>query len=492
MNPVHLSLTEAARLLADRSLSATELTRACLEAIRQQDATLNAFITVAEPQALAAAEQADQQLAKGDAPPLTGLPLAIKDIFCTTDMPTTCGSRMLKGFLSPYESTVTRRLRQAGAVLLGKTNMDEFAMGSSTETSHFGPTRNPWDPERTPGGSSGGSAVAVAAGLALGATGTDTGGSIRQPAALNGITGLKPTYGRVSRYGMVAFASSLDQAGPMTRSVEDAALLLQTMAGHDPLDATSIPEDPPRYADSLERSVKGLKIGLPKEYFPAELTDAIRNPLHEAQELFRRLGAELVPVSLPHTSYAIQTYYILAPAEASSNLARYDGVKFGYRCQQPRDLADLYCRSRAEGFGAEVKRRIMLGTYVLSSGYYDAFYRKAQKVRRLIADDFAAAFREVDVLLTPTAPDVAFRLGEKTDDPVAMYLSDIFTINVNLAGLPALSLPCGLHEGRLPVGMQLIGPPLGEEVLFQTGHAFQRNSDWHRRRPQPVANGAAS
>ncbi|MBF0124351.1 MAG: Asp-tRNA(Asn)/Glu-tRNA(Gln) amidotransferase subunit GatA, partial [Magnetococcales bacterium] len=376
------------------------------------------------------------------------------------------------------------------AVILGKSNMDEFAMGSSTETSWFGVTRNPWDLSRTPGGSSGGSAAAVAARLCLAATGTDTGGSIRQPAALTGIVGLKPTYGRVSRFGMIAFASSLDQAGPMTQTVADAALLLQQMAGFDPLDATSIDAPVPDYQAALANEPRPLRIGLPKEYLQYDaLAPEIAAAMLEAQQLWRDLGVVFQEVSLPHTRYAVPTYYILAPAEASSNLARYDGVKYGYRCDQPQDLSDLHGRSRSEGFGAEVKRRIMLGTYVLSSGYYDAYYRKAQKVRRLIANDFHEAFRSVDLLLTLTSPDTAFPLGARTNDPVTMYLSDIFTINVNLAGLPALSLPCGFDRHGLPIGMQLIGRPLDEATLLQAGHRFQQASDWHRRRPDLTAIG---
>ena len=390
---------------------------------------------------------------------------------------------MLQAFCPPYESTVTRRLKEAGAVVLGKTNMDEFAMGSSNETSFFGPVRNPWDTTRTPGGSSGGSAAAVAAGLCLAAIGTDTGGSIRQPAAMTGITGLKPTYGRVSRYGMIAFASSLDQAGPMTHSIADAALLLHAMAGHDPLDSTSIDSPVPDYRDELTANLKPLRIGIPAEYFAEGLSDSVRKAVEQAIVTFQELGATCLPLSLPCTPYAIPTYYVIAPAEASSNLARYDGVRFGHRCNNPQDLRDMYARSRSEGFGAEVKRRIMLGTYVLSSGYYDAYYRKAQKVRRLIADDFQAAFTQVDLLLTPTAPETAFRIGEKDQDPVRMYLSDIFTINVNLAGLPGLSLPCGFDEHNLPIGLQLIGRPLQEGTLLAAGHAFQQATDWHLRRP---------
>ncbi|MEO5348287.1 MAG: Asp-tRNA(Asn)/Glu-tRNA(Gln) amidotransferase subunit GatA [Magnetococcus sp. YQC-3] len=489
MDLSRLSLAQAAELLRTKTISSVELTRFFLERIEQENPKINAYITVDAEGALAAATAADQRLALGRATALTGLPLAIKDLFCTKGLRTTCGSRMLESFHPPYESTVTRRLREAGAVLLGKTNMDEFAMGSSNETSYFGPVKNPWDLTRTPGGSSGGSAAAVAAGLCLAAIGTDTGGSIRQPAAMTGITGLKPTYGRVSRFGMIAFASSLDQAGPMTRSVLDAALLLHTMAGHDPLDSTSIDQPLPAEWQTLtagqpnNRPMQNLRIGIPAEYFADGLAEPVRRAVEAAMETFRSLGASCLPVSLPCTAYAIPTYYIIAPAEASSNLARYDGVRFGHRCENPADLKDLYARSRSEGFGQEVKRRIMLGTYVLSSGYYDAYYRQAQKVRRLIANDFQAAFTQVDLLLTPTAPETAFRLGEKQNDPVRMYLSDIFTINVNLAGLPGISLPCGFDEQNLPIGVQLIGRPLEEGTILAAGHAFQQATDWHLRSP---------
>ncbi|MBF0178211.1 MAG: Asp-tRNA(Asn)/Glu-tRNA(Gln) amidotransferase subunit GatA [Magnetococcales bacterium] len=487
MEPFRLTLTEAAARLKRREISAVELTQICLDRIAALNPALNAFVTLDAPGALAAAAQANRRLQADDCvTPLTGIPLAIKDLFCTQGLRTTCCSRILRNFVPPYSATVIDRLQAAGAIILGKTNMDEFAMGSSNETSCFGPCRNPWNQERAPGGSSGGSAAAVAGGLCIAALGTDTGGSIRQPASLTGITGLKPTYGRVSRYGMIAYASSLDQAGPMTQTVADAAALLQVMAGHDPLDATSIDQPVPNYADALSRDIRSLRIGIPREYFGAGLNPQVQNAIAVAQEVLQCAGATLVDISLPHTEHAIPTYYIIAPAEASSNLARYDGVKFGHRCTNPADLPDMYRRTRAEGFGAEVKRRIMLGTYVLSSGYYDAYYRKAQKVRRLIAEDFRTAFRQVDCILTPTAPETAFKLGERTDDPVRMYLSDIFTINVNLAGLPGLSIPCGFDDSSLPIGMQLIGPPLGEEVVFQVGHAYQQVTDWHlRKAPLP-------
>ena len=481
-------LKQASEWLHKGEISAVALTRFFLEKIEAEISQhpkdgINAYITVDAEGAMEAARKADLRLAQGDGTLLTGIPLAVKDLFCTQGVPTTCASKMLQHFHPPYESTVTHRLREAGAVILGKTNMDEFAMGSSNETSFFGPVRNPYDRLRAPGGSSGGSAAAMAAGLCLAALGTDTGGSIRQPAALTGITGLKPTYGRVSRFGMIAFASSLDQAGPMTRSVEDAAILLQGMAGHDPMDATSIDAPVPHYQAGLTAGVKGLRIGIPKEYFAEGLADSVRQSVEESIATFQALGAQIVPISLPSTAYAIPTYYVIAPAEASSNLARYDGVRFGHRCENPKDLKDMYARTRSEGFGAEVKRRIMLGTYVLSSGYYDAYYRKAQKVRRRIADDFHAAFTSVDLLLTPTTPETAFLIGEKSEDPVRMYLTDIFTINVNLSGLPGISLPCGFDANNLPVGLQLIGPPLQEQAILAAGHAFQQATDFHIRNP---------
>ncbi|MEO5378111.1 MAG: Asp-tRNA(Asn)/Glu-tRNA(Gln) amidotransferase subunit GatA [Magnetococcus sp. DMHC-6] len=480
-----LTLTQTMHLLQKKEVSAVELTQSYLNRIANLEPHIHAFITVDSQGALQAAQLADTRRTQGDATPLTGIPLAHKDIFCTQGLTTTCGSKMLAQFVPPYDATVTRRLREAGAIILGKSNMDEFAMGSSTETSHFGITRNPWDLNRIPGGSSGGSAAAVAAGMCVAATGTDTGGSIRQPASLTGITGLKPTYGRISRFGMIAFASSLDQAGPMAKSAEDAALLLQVMAGSDPLDATSLPNPVPDYARSLQQTqLQGRKLGLPKEYFGDGLQPEVRTAIEQACAIYKKLGAEIVSISLPHTSYAIPTYYIIAPAEASSNLARYDGVRFGHRCVNPQDLHDLYFRTRSEGFGSEVKRRIMLGTYVLSSGYYEAYYRKAQKVRRLIADDFQQAFTQVDWILTPTSPNTAFRLGEKTQDPVQMYYSDIFTINVNLAGLPALSLPCGMDKEQLPIGLQLIGRPLDEANLLGAAHLFQQETDWHQLRPK--------
>jgi aspartyl-tRNA(Asn)/glutamyl-tRNA(Gln) amidotransferase subunit A len=480
------SLAELAAALRARELSSEELTRTYLERIERLDPGLNSYITVTPELALEQAGAADTALARGEGGPLTGIPLAHKDIFCTDGVATTCGSRMLADFVAPYDATAVARLRQAGAVLLGKTNMDEFAMGSSNETSHFGPVRNPWDPERVPGGSSGGSAAAVAAGLAAAATGTDTGGSIRQPAALCGITGLKPTYGRVSRYGMIAFASSLDQGGTLTRTAEDAALLLGAMAGFDPHDSTSVDVPVPDYAAALGDDLTGLRIGLPREYFGDGIDPEVASAVETALEELRGLGAETVDISLPNSHLAVPTYYVIAPAECSANLSRFDGVRYGHRCAEPRDLEELYKRSRSEGFGAEVKRRIMIGTYALSAGYYDAYYLKAQRVRRLIGDDFRRAFAEIDVIAGPTAPTPAFAIGERVDDPITMYLSDIFTIAANLAGLPGLSLPAGF-SGELPVGLQLIGDHFAEGRLLNVGHRYQQATDWHRRSPPACA-----
>jgi aspartyl-tRNA(Asn)/glutamyl-tRNA(Gln) amidotransferase subunit A len=477
-----LSVSELAAGLRSRRFSSEELTRALLARIARHNGTLNAFLTVTEEQALAAARRADQTLKAGGGGPLTGIPLAHKDIFCTDGIRTTCGSRILDNFVAPYDATVTERLKNAGTVLLGKTNMDEFAMGSSNETSFYGPVRNPWDVTRVPGGSSGGSAAAVAARLVPIATGTDTGGSIRQPAALTGITGLKPTYGRVSRYGMIAFASSLDQAGVLTPTAADAAVVLAAMAGFDPRDSTSVDEPVPDYPALIEKPLKGLRIGLLREFFDG-LDDSVAKLIHAAIEVLRAQGATTREVSLPHLPLSVPTYYVVAPAECSSNLSRFDGVRFGYRCEKPRDLLDLYKRSRGEGFGAEVKRRIMTGTYVLSAGYYDAYYLKAQKVRQLISDDFRHAFEEVDVLIGPTSPTPAFSLGAKVDDPITMYLNDIYTIGANLAGLPAISVPCGL-VGALPVGMQIIGPVFSETRLLNAAHRYQLDTDWHKRIPR--------
>ena len=476
------TIAELALGLKNKDYSSLELTQAFLNRIRTHDPALNAFITVTEASALAAAEAADAALASGNAGPLTGVPIAQKDIFCTQGVRSSCGSKMLDNFIAPYDATVVERLAEAGTVMLGKLNMDEFAMGSSNETSFYGPVRNPWDTGTVPGGSSGGSAAAVAARLVPGATGTDTGGSIRQPAAFCGITGLKPTYGRVSRWGMIAFASSLDQAGPMARTAEDCALLLQAMAGFDPKDSTSLDQPVPDYSASLNNSLEGLRIGLPKEFFGAGLDPDIARLIEAAVNEYQALGATVKEISLPNMHLSGPAYYVVAPAECSSNLARFDGVRYGYRCANPVDLKDLYMRSRGEGFGAEVKRRILIGTYALSAGYYDAYYLKAQKIRRLISEDFKHAFTEVDVIMGPTSPSVAFRFGEKSADPIAMYLSDIYTIAVNLAGLPGMSIPVGFSK-RLPVGMQIIGNYFAEERLLNVAHRYQQVTDWHRRSP---------
>ncbi len=480
------TLKQIATDLANKKYSSTELTQDYLDRIDKANATLNCYITVHHAQALADARAADQRLAKGEGQPLTGVPIAHKDIFCTAGHKTSCGSKMLDNFIAPYDATLVQRYKQQTAVLLGKTNMDEFAMGSSNETSYYGCVRNPWDTSRVAGGSSGGSAAAVAAGLAAASTGTDTGGSIRQPAAFCGLTGLKPTYGRVSRFGMIAFASSLDQAGVFTLTAEDAALMLQVMAGFDPADSTSIQQDVPDYCATLNAPLHGLRIGLPKEYFNAGLAPHIAATIHEALREYEKLGATLHEISLPNTHLAVPVYYIVAPAECSSNLSRYDGVRYGYRCTAPRNIQDLYCRSRGEGFGAEVKRRIMLGTYALSSGYYDAYYTKAQKIRRLIHAEFQQAFTQVDIIASPTTPNVAFLIGEKVNDPVSMYLNDIYTISANLAGLPALSLPAGLVD-KLPLGLQLIGNHFSEARLLNAAHQFQQATAWHWQTPNTGA-----
>ena len=480
------TITEIAAALREGSVTSRELTEAALTRIAAGDGALNAFITVTGDQALIAADAADAMLAAGNGGPLTGVPIAQKDIFCTRDVLTTCGSRMLDNFISPYDATVVKNLAAAGMVVVGKTNMDEFAMGSSNETSFFGPVANPWDLARSPGGSSGGSAAAVAAGFVAAATGTDTGGSIRQPAALTGITGFKPTYGRVSRYGMIAFASSLDQAGVLSLTAEDAALMLQAMAGFDPRDSTSADCPVPDFTAELGASLEGKRIGIPAEFFDAGLEAESAACVRAAITVFEGLGATVAEVSLPHIDASIPTYYIVAPAECSSNLARFDGVRFGHRHANPRDLEELYKLTRKEGFGAEVKRRIMTGTYVLSAGYYDAYYLQAQKARQLIADDFRRCFESVDIIAGPTTPTPAFKLGEKTEDPVQMYLNDIYTIGVNLAGLPGVSLPCGFSAG-LPVGLQLIGPAFGEQIVLNFAHRYQQQTDWHLKAPDCVA-----
>ena len=476
------SLVELASDLQGGAYSSEELTRACLERIGSHDGRLNSFISVTETQALAAAAAADARIRAGEAGPLTGIPFAHKDIFCTEGVKTSCGSKMLDNFIAPYDATVTRKLQAAGAVMVGKTNMDEFAMGSSNETSYYGPVKNPWDEATVPGGSSGGSAVAVAARLVPASTGTDTGGSIRQPAALCGVTGIKPTYGRVSRYGMIAFASSLDQGGAFTRSAEDAALMLGAMAGFDERDSTSVDRPVDDYVAALQVPLEGLKIGLPKEYFGDGLDAGVAAVIEAALEEYKRLGATFTDISLPNAHLAVPAYYVVAPAECSSNLSRFDGVRFGYRATDPADLADLYTRSRGEGFGPEVKRRILIGTYALSAGYYDAYYLKAQQARRLIREDFLRAFEGVDVIMGPTAPTTAFRLGEKADDPVSMYLSDIYTIAVNLAGLPGMSIPAGF-AGDMPVGLHLVGNYFEEGRLLNVAHRYQQVTDWHTRAP---------
>jgi aspartyl-tRNA(Asn)/glutamyl-tRNA(Gln) amidotransferase subunit A len=471
--------------LRSGEFSSEEITREYLTKIEALDPQLNAFISVTKELALQQAAAADQRIAAGDTSTLTGVPLAHKDIFCTKGVRTSCGSRMLDNFEAPYNAGVIERFNDAGTVMLGKTNMDEFAMGSSNESSFYGPVNNPWDRQRVPGGSSGGSAAAVAAGLTPAATGTDTGGSIRQPAALCGITGLKPTYGRVSRYGMIAYGSSLDQGGPMARSAEDCSLLLQTMAGFDRRDSTSVEREVPDYSAGLDKPLDGLRIGLPQEYFAEGLAAPVASAIEAAVDEYRKLGAEIVDISLPNLKIAIPTYYVVAMAECSSNLSRFDGVRFGHRCDNPKDLHDLYQRSRSEGFGEEVKRRIMIGTYALSAGYYDAFYLKAQKLRRLISQDFASAFDQVDLIAGPASPDVAFEQGANSNDPVAMYLQDIYTISVNLAGLPGLVHPAGMSSG-LPVGLQLIGNYFDEGLLLNAAHRFQQVTDWHLKTPEEV------
>jgi aspartyl-tRNA(Asn)/glutamyl-tRNA(Gln) amidotransferase subunit A len=481
-----MTLAQLSKGLRAREFSSVELVRAFLDRVEAHQPVLNAMITILRDAALTAAQAADRELAAGRGGPLTGLPLVHKDLFCTEGVLTTCGSHMLDNFVSPYDATVVAKLKSAGAIMLGKANMDEFAMGSSNETSYFGPVRNPWNTDLVPGGSSGGSAAAVAARLVPVATATDTGGSIRQPAALCGVTGVKPTYGRVSRYGMIAFASSLDQGGVIATTAADAALVLREMAGFDPNDSTSVDMPVPDYLATLEAPLTGLKIGLLKEFFDKGLDVECEKRIREALALFERLGASLREVSLPNLPLSVPAYYVVAPAECSSNLARFDGVRFGHRAKDPRDLMDLYKRSRGEGFGAEVKRRIMTGTYVLSAGYYDAYYLKAQKVRQLIAADFKRAFSEVDVLMGPTTPTPAFAIGAKTSDPITMYLNDIYTIGANLAGLPGLSIPCGF-AGGLPVGLQIVGPQFSEGKLLNAAHVYQRETDWHAKIPERFA-----
>ena len=478
------TLAELSAALAAKRVSSVELTRAFLDRVGKLNPDLNAFITVDRERSLAQAHGADAKRAHGDAGPLTGIPVALKDIYCTKGQRTTCGSRMLEHFISPYDAHVVEQLERAGAVALGKCNMDEFAMGSSSENSYFGPVRNPWDRRRVPGGSSGGSAAAVAARMAPAATGTDTGGSVRQPAAFSGVCGLRPTYGLVSRYGLIAFASSLDQAGPIARSAADLALLLNVMAGFDARDSTSLDRPKEDYTKNLEMRIRGLRIGLPAEYFGEGIEPGVRKAVEAAVAWFETQGARRVELELSRTKLAVPAYYVIAPAEASSNLSRFDGVRYGYRAKEYSDLVDMYCRTRAEAFGAEVKQRILVGTYVLSHGYYDAYYLQAQKVRRLIAQDFSLAFEKCDVILGPTAPTTAFEIGAKAGDPVQMYLGDIFTIPAALAGLPALSVPCGFDEKGLPVGLQLMGGHFSEATLLGAAHRYQQATDWHKRVPK--------
>ncbi len=480
----NLTIQEMRQKLISAELTSVELTRACLERIKATDDRLNAFITICEKEALTAAAAADQQLAAGNGALLTGIPVAVKDIFNTLDVRTTCGSKILNDYVSPYDATTITKLRELGAVIVGKLNMDEFAMGSSGENSAVGVAYNPWDPQRVPGGSSSGSAAAVAAGQVVATLGTDTGGSVRQPASHCGVVGLKPTYGRVSRYGVVAFASSLDQVGPVAGNVEDCALMLSAVAGYDPADSTSVDCPVPDYLENLTAGVAGKKIGLPKEYFIDGLDPDIKTAVNAAIETYRQLGAEIVEVSLPHTDYSVASYYLIAMAEASSNLARYDGVRFGRRQDGNKGLIEMYQQTRSAGFGDEVKRRIMMGTYALSSGYYDAYYLKAQKVRTLIRQDFHAVFEQVDLLLTPVAPTPAFKIGAMTDDPLQMYLSDIFTIPTNLAGTCAMSIPCGFSGEGLPIGLQLIGQPFAEAEMLQAAYAFEQATDWNKRVPE--------
>ena len=479
----NLTIHELHEKLKKKQITSIETTEAFLKRIDAIDGNIKAYITVTKEEAARQAKEADKRLASGkDITPLTGVPIAVKDIFCTNGVRTTCASKILDNFVPPYDATVIKKLKDAGAVILGKNNMDEFAMGSSTENSAYFVTKNPWDVERVPGGSSGGSAASVAAGECAASLGTDTGGSIRQPASCCGVVGLKPTYGRVSRYGMIAFASSLDQAGPLTKDVKDCAIMLNAIAGHDPQDSTCINAPVLDYTNALTKDIKGLKIGIPKEYFIKGLDSDVEKAVKQAIEVLKKQGASTVEVSLPHTEYAVAVYYLVATAEASSNLARYDGVKFGYRTKNSKNLLDMYCKTRDEGFGPEVKRRIMLGTYSLSAGYYDAYYKKASQVRTLIKKDFEEAFKKCDVILTPTAPTPAFKIGEKTADPLTMYLSDIFTISCNLAGIPGISIPCGFTKDNLPIGLQILGKAMDEETILRTAYAYEQATEWHKKR----------
>ena len=484
METAILTIHDLSQKLKRREVAVTEHVNSVFQRIDSFEPQIHAYMTVVKEKVLRQAEKADQKFQSQEhIHPLTGIPLAIKDNICVRKIRTTCSSKILEDFIPPYDATVIRKLCQAGAIIIGKTNMDEFAMGSSTENSGMAVTRNPWDSNRIPGGSSGGSAAAVAADLCTGALGSDTGGSIRQPAAMCGVVGLKPTYGRVSRYGLVAFASSLDQIGPLTKDVRDCAILMNVIAGHDPLDSTSADFPVPDYTESLNGSIEGLRVGIPGQYFIKGMDREVEGAVHESITMLEKLGARTAEIQLPHTPYAVATYYVLATAEASSNLARYDGVKYGHRTTGKYDLLEMYTKTRQEGFGSEVKRRIMLGTYALSAGYYDAYYRKAQCVRTLIKQDFDEAFRSVDVIVTPTAPTAAFRIGEKTQDPLQMYLSDIFTISVNLAGIPAISIPCGLTSENLPIGLQILGRPFDETTIIRAAHAFEQATGWHKKKP---------
>ncbi len=481
------TIKETAGLIEKREASPVELTELFLERIFAEDGKINSYITVWEKAAVEAARKAEKQISEGNyLGPLHGVPIALKDIFVTKDSRTTCGSKMLRDFVAPYNSTVAERLLASGSVILGKNNMDEFAMGSSNETSYFGPVNNPWDTDRVPGGSSGGSAAATAANLCVASVGTDTGGSIRQPGSLCGVVGMKPTYGRVSRFGMIAFASSLDQAGPIAKTVEDAAIILSSIAGYDPLDSTSVNLPTADYASALSTDIKGLRVGIPKEYFVSGMDPEVEKSVREAITKLETLGAEIVEISLPHSRYAVSTYYIIAPSEASSNLARYDGVRYTYRCENTETLRDLFFRSRSEGFGDEVKRRIMLGTYALSTGYYDAYYLKAQKARTLIIRDFEDAWEKVDVIASATSPETAFGIGEKTDDPLKMYLSDVLTIPCNIAGLPGISVPCGFSSEKLPIGLQIMGKPFDEQTVLNAAYAYEQSTKWYEKELAPL------
>lgn len=479
------TIKEASNLIKNKEVSPVELTKSFLERIDSKDKALNSFITVLHDRALQSAKKAESEILEGNYKgPLHGMPIGLKDIFVMKDVRATCGSKMLENFISPYNATVTSKLFNSGAVILGKNNMDEFAMGSSNETSYFGSVKNPWDLERVPGGSSGGSASATSANLCIASLGTDTGGSIRQPGALCGVVGMKPTYGRVSRYGMIAFASSLDQAGPLTKTVEDTAIILNTICGNDPLDSTSVDLPVPDYTKALTGNIKGLKVGIPKEYFIRGMDKEVEQSTNNAIKELESLGAEIIEISLPHTSYAVSTYYIIAPCEASSNLARYDGVRYTYRSPDVKTLKDLFIKSRTEGFGDEVKRRIMIGTYALSSGYYDAYYLKAQKVRTLIRKDFDDAFKKVDVIVAATSPETAFKIGEKTDDPIKMYLSDVLTIPCNIAGIPGISVPCGFSSEGLPIGLQILGKHFDEENILKVAHTYEQQKKWYEKTPE--------